>query len=300
MDQALLVFITAVERGNFTRTAEELHMTQPAVSQYIQSLERSMGTRLLDRTNKYVKLTKAGQIVYEYALQMKGLYFKMHSLVDDLMHNAGGELSIGASYTYGEYILPHVIARMRSEYPLIKPRISIGNTKEIAEAVLNHRLDIGIIEGELSHEKLTVQPFAEDLMYIIVPGDHRLCKQSKISARDIEHEPWILREPGSGTREAADKMFSSLGFHPQEMVEFGSTQIIKESVEAGLGVTLLSEWVVRKELSLGSLAMLRLPETPVCRHFSWVMLHTEFKTKAVEVFMDLLQNQDNPGKRGQH
>ncbi|MNH79036.1 HTH-type transcriptional regulator CysL [compost metagenome] len=300
MDQALLVFITAVERGNFTRTAEELHMTQPAVSQYIQSLERSMGTRLLDRTNKYVKLTKAGQIVYEYALQMKGLYFKMHSLVDDLMHNAGGELSIGASYTYGEYILPHVIARMRSEYPLIKPRISIGNTKEIAEAVLNHRLDIGIIEGELSHEKLTVQPFAEDLMYIIVPGDHRLCKQSKISARDIEHEPWILREPGSGTREAADKMFSSLGFHPQEMVEFGSTQIIKESVEAGLGVTLLSEWVVRKELSLGSLAMLRLPETPVSRHFSWVMLHTEFKTKAVEVFMDLLQNQDNPGKRGQH
>lgn len=300
MDQALLVFITAVERGNFTRTAEELHMTQPAVSQYIQSLERSMGTRLLDRTNKYVKLTKAGQIVYEYALQMKGLYFKMHSLVDDLMHNAGGELSIGASYTYGEYILPHVIARMRSEYPLIKPRISIGNTKEIAEAVLNHRLDIGIIEGELSHEKLTVQPFAEDLMYIIVPGDHRLCKQSKVSARDIAHEPWILREPGSGTREAADKMFSSLGFHPQEMVEFGSTQIIKESVEAGLGVTLLSEWVVRKELSLGSLAMLRLPETPVSRHFSWVMLHTEFKTKAVEVFMDLLQNQDNPGKRGQH
>ncbi|MNS11353.1 HTH-type transcriptional regulator CysL [compost metagenome] len=95
-------------------------------------------------------------------------------------------------------------------------------------------------------------------------------------------------------------MFSSLGFHPQEMVEFGSTQIIKESVEAGLGVTLLSEWVVRKELSLGSLAMLRLPETPVSRHFSWVMLHTEFKTKAVEVFMDLLQNQDNPGKRGQH
>ncbi|MNU59228.1 HTH-type transcriptional regulator CysL [compost metagenome] len=300
MDQALLVFITAVERGNFTRTAEELHMTQPAVSQYIQSLERSMGTRLLDRTNKYVKLTKAGQIVYEYALQMKGLYFKMHSLVDDLMHNAGGELSIGASYTYGEYILPHVIARMRSEYPLIKPRISIGNTKEIAEAVLNHRLDIGIIEGELSHEKLTVQPFAEDLMYIIVPGDHRLCKQSKVSARDIAHEPWILREPGSGTREAADKMFSILGFHPQEMVEFGSTQIIKESVEAGLGVTLLSEWVVRKELSLGSLAMLRLPETPVSRHFSWVMLHTEFKTKAVEVFMDLLQNQDNPGKRGQH
>lgn len=300
MDQALLVFITAVERGNFTRTAEELHMTQPAVSQYIQSLERSMGTRLLDRTNKYVKLTKAGQIVYEYALQMKGLYFKMHSLVDDLMHHAGGELSIGASYTYGEYILPHVIARMRSGYPLIKPRISIGNTKEIAEAVLNHQLDIGIVEGELSHEKLTVQPFAEDLMYIIAPGNHWLCQQSNVSAQDIANEPWILREPGSGTREAADKMFSNLGIQPPEMVEFGSTQIIKESVEAGLGLTLLSEWVVRKEISLGSLAVLRLPEAPVTRHFSWVMLNTEFKTKAVEVFTSLLLDQDIPVKSSLH
>lgn len=290
MDQALLVFIAVVERGNFTRTAEELHMTQPAVSQYIQSLERSMGTRLLDRTNKYVKLTRAGQIVYEHAVQMKGLHTRMHRLVDDLMHNAGGELSIGASYTYGEYILPHIIARLRRAYPLVKPRITIGNTQEIADAVLHAQLDIGVVEGELRHEKLIVEPFAEDLMYIIVPGNHRWAGQAEISAEEIAGEMWILREPGSGTRAAADKLFGSLGFKPLEIMEFGSTQIIKESVEAGLGITLLSSSAVRKEVSLGTLAMLRIPDAPVSRQFSWITLNTEFRTKATEVFIELLES----------
>ncbi|WP_068620957.1 LysR family transcriptional regulator [Paenibacillus tuaregi] len=289
MDQALLVFITVVERGNFTRSAEELHMTQPAVSQYIQSLERAMGARLLDRTNKYVKLTRAGQIVYEHAVQMKGLYLKMHNLVDDLLHNAGGELTIGASYTYGEYILPHVIARLRTAYPLVKPRITIGNTRDIAAAVLHSHLEIGVVEGELQHEKLIVEPFAEDSMYIIVSGSHKWAGQGVIPAEEAAKEIWILREPGSGTRAAADKLFARLGFTPKETMEFGSTQIIKESVEAGLGITLLSSSAVRKEVSLGTLAMLQIPGAPVSRKFSWIMQNTEFRTRAAEVFIELLE-----------
>src|SRR5690625_4751939 len=113
MDQHLQVFIKVVERQNFSRAAEELLMTQPAVSQYIQTFEENIGARLLERTNKYVRLTKAGEIVYSHAKKIVGLYTRMQTLVDDLIHHASGPLSIGASFTFGEYVLPHIIAKMK-------------------------------------------------------------------------------------------------------------------------------------------------------------------------------------------
>src|SRR5690625_4269589 len=117
MDQYLRVFITVVERENFTRAAEELHMTQPAVSQYIRLLEEDIGTRLLERTNKYVRLNQAGEIVYHHAKEISGLYTKMQNLVDDLTEKAKGPLAIGASYTFGEYVLPRLLANLCTEYP---------------------------------------------------------------------------------------------------------------------------------------------------------------------------------------
>ncbi|MBP2001919.1 DNA-binding transcriptional LysR family regulator [Paenibacillus shirakamiensis] len=292
MDQTLLVFITVVDKGNFTRAAEELHMTQPAVSQHIQALERTSGARLLERTNKSMTLTASGKIVYDHARQIQGLYTSMQGLIDDHMHRASGILTIGASYTYGEYILPHDLALLRQQYPLIQPTIQIGNTKDIAEGVLNHQLNIGIVEGELRHTKLKVVPFAEDVMYVMVSANHSLAKQQEIDLQELKEDLWILREPGSGTREATDKLFETLGFVPKERVEFGSTQIIKESVEAGLGIALLSQWTVRKELRLGTLCMLQVNNQRIARHFSWVMLHTEYKTKAVEVFLEMLTEKE--------
>src|SRR5690625_465332 len=111
MDQHLQVFIKVVERKNFSRAAEELLMTQPAVSQYIRTFEENIGAKLLERSNKYVRLTKAGEIVYLHAKKIVGLHTRMHVLVDDLINHASGPLSIGASFTFGEYVLPHIIAK---------------------------------------------------------------------------------------------------------------------------------------------------------------------------------------------
>ncbi len=174
MDQQLAVFVTVAEKQNFSRAAEELHMTQPAVSQYIQALERAMGTKLLERSNKYVHLNKAGEIVYHHAKEILGLYGKMHYLIDDLTNNPNGLLSIGASYSFGEYVLPHLIADMQEKYPLIKPAITIGNTKEIAELVLGHQLDVGIVEGQYKEKNLKIEPFAIDKMSIIASPKNRL------------------------------------------------------------------------------------------------------------------------------
>ncbi|MFA8438536.1 LysR substrate-binding domain-containing protein [Pueribacillus sp. YX66] len=287
MDQQLQVFVTVVERENFSRAAEELHMTQPAVSQYIQSLERQMGTRLLERTNKYVRLNKAGAIVYHHAKEILNVYKKMHYLVDDLTAKATGLLPIGASYTFGEYMLPHIIAVMHDKYPLIRPTIMIGNTKEIVELVKNHQVEVGIVEGQLQDESLLIEPFATDEMVIFTSAQHDLTKTVP-SRKLMSEETWIIRESGSGTRTAVDNMFRKLNITPKNVLEFGSTQLIKESVEAGVGISMLSKWAIRKELQIGTLTVLPIQGLPFLRKFS-IVTKAPFQTKALELFIQLIK-----------
>ncbi|MHC0038117.1 LysR family transcriptional regulator [Pseudoneobacillus sp. C159] len=289
MDQHLHVFVKVAEMGNFSRAAEELHMTQPAVSQYIQAFERTMGTKLLDRSNKFVKLNKAGEIVYHHAKEILGLYKKMHYLIDDLTNKASGPLAIGASYTFGEYVLPHIMAKMHEDYPLITPAITIANTKEVANLVLGHQLDIGIVEGEFKDKNLVIEPFAEDSMFLVASPKHRLAQtNAEINLLDLAEETWIIRENGSGTREVTEKMFRLFEMTPKKRLEFGSTQLIKESVEAGLGISLLSYWTIRKERSIGALTVLNVRGLPIKRKFS-VLLRSPYQTKALNVFLELLR-----------
>lgn len=292
MDLSLLVFLTVAEKQNFTRAAEALHMTQPAVSQHIQALESAVGTKLLDRSNKYVRLNKAGEIVYLHGKEIEGSYTRMKKLVDDLMHTASGNLSIGASYTFGEYVLPHTIAYLQSHYPLIRPTITIGNTKDIAALVATRQLDLGIVEGELEQDKqkLHIEPFAKDRMYVIAASYHPYGSKEDIDPESLLTETWIIREEGSGTREATDRMFAEYGLIPHDQMEFGSTQIIKESVEAGLGISLLSHWAVRKEIKLGTLNRLTISGQPVERDFSLLTLENQLHTKAAELFIDILRS----------
>ena len=290
MDQSLLVFITVVEKKNFTHAADALHMTQPAVSQYIQNLERNLGTKLLDRSNKYIQLTKTGEFVYHYANQIIDLYTQMQTLVDDTMNKASGNLAIGASYTFGEYVLPHIVAYLRTQYPLIKPKITIANTKRISEWVANRQLDIGIVDGEVTHNNLPMEAFADDLMYIVAAANYPYRNQNTPDITDLSSNTWIIREETSGTREATEKMFSKLKFYPKNIMEFGSTQIIKESVQVGLGITLLSHCTIQKEVSLGTLKILDVLGTPFHRKFSLITPPTRFKTKATTVFIDILRD----------
>jgi Transcriptional regulator len=292
MNSELSVFIEVVEKQNFTRAAEALHMTQPAVSQYIQALEASIGTKLLVRDNKKVQLNKAGEIVYYHAKEIMGLHMRMQNLIDDLLHKASGELAIGASYTFGEYILPHIVGYLKRQYPLIRPKITIANTKRIAEWVGNNQLEIGIVDGEVSHPELAVEPFAEDQMYIVVAANHPDLNNPHIRLKDLAEETWIVREATSGTRAAIEGMFRQFGFYPKNIMEFGSTQTIKECVTADLGITLLSQFTIQKDLLAGTLKILQVADMPVCRKFSLITQTKHFRTKALDIFIDILRNKE--------
>ncbi|WOV84202.1 LysR family transcriptional regulator [Sporosarcina jeotgali] len=291
MDQSLNVFVTVAEKKNFSRAAEELHMTQPAVSQYIRSLEETMDVRLLERTNKYVRLTKAGEIVYHHAKEIVGLYGRMHHLVNDLSHEASGQLSIGASYTFGEYVLPHILARLLEIYPLIKPDVRIGNTAEIADLIMSRQLDVGIVEGRFKENRqLTAQAFAEDQMILIASAKHPLTlKEGAINWQRLAEQTWIIREEGSGTREAVEAVFDRYSISPVRSMQFSSTQPIKEAVEAGLGISLLSKWAVQKEIRYGDLVQLPVEGLPFIRQFS-IVTSSQYQTKALKVFLELLLN----------
>ncbi|WP_051271417.1 LysR family transcriptional regulator [Shimazuella kribbensis] len=288
MDYHLQVFVMVVKHKSFSRAAEELNLTQPAVSQYIRSLENSIGTKLLDRTNKYVRLNKAGEIVFHYAKEILGLYTQMQCLVDDQTNKASGPISIGASYTFGEYILPHIIARLQKIYPAINPSITINNSKEIMDLVTNHQLDIGIIEGPFKGSRLATETIAEDSMFIVASPDHHLIKKkSEITISELEEETWIVREKGSGTRDAIDNFFHITQMRPEKWMEFGSTQLIKESVQAGLGISLLSHWAIEKELCHHYLKLVKVKGLPFKRYFS-IITNNTYKTMALKTFIKTL------------
>ncbi|RKP47337.1 LysR family transcriptional regulator [Cohnella endophytica] len=290
MDQSLNVFTEVADTRNFSRAAERLHMTQPAVSQHIRTLEERLKVRLLERNNKSVTLTRAGEIVLHHAKEIGGLYRRMEEMVDELMHYTGGPLAIGASYTFGEYVLPSTLARLSEQFPAIRPAVTIGNTADIAEQVRNRVLDVGIVEGEEIGTGLSIERLAEDEMFVAAGAGHPLSGHSVVSIRSLEEQTWLVREKGSGTRAAADKLFAELSIHPERLLEMGSTQSIKETVEAGLGVTLQSRWALRKELGLGSLILLPVEGLPFKRGFHILLRHGDLRTRTIEMFLQTLRS----------
>lgn len=266
-------------------------MSQPAVSQHIQALEERIGTKLLDRNNKFVKLNKAGEIVYHYGKEIAALYNKMEYLVDDLTNNASGPINIGASYTFGEYLLPNLIAELLRLYPYIQPAVTIGNTEEIAHLVNNSQLDIGIIEGYTPKKFLVQKEFLEDSMVIVASPGLALNYADSITAEELGKYTWLMRETGSGTREASGKLFEKLKIIPDNFLTFSSTQSIKAAAEAGLGLTLLSHCAVQKELKYGDLITINTSGIPLKRTFSYLK-NSHYQSKVLESFTTLLEQKD--------
>lgn len=285
-----MAYVAVAEEKSFSRAAEQLHTSQPAVSQHVQNLERRLSVKLLERSSKYVRLTKAGELVYEHGRQIMDLYASMERLVDDMMNRTSGPLSVGSSYTYGEYILPYAIAGFTAAFPEVNPIIHILNTREVVEQVGTGQLDLGITEGHYVTEQVRAEAFAGDEVVVVASSCHRLASALSVCADDLMDETWIIREEGSGTREITDSMLNEHHITPRSTMVFGSTQIIKESVEAGLGVTFLSKWTIRKELQLGTLTVLPFPEQPMKREFYLVRRVSEFHTKAMSAFADYLRD----------
>lgn len=291
MDHKLEIFVTTAEQKSFTRAAELLHMTPSAISLSIKSLESKLEVRLFDRTNKYVLLTAAGSIVYTHAKEILMQYNDMSQSLINLEPAKNMPISIGAAYTFGEYFLPAILYAFNKKHPNILPNITIQNSKVIAEQIHKQELDIGfIVEADVAEYDVDVNLFSEEMMLIVARPDHPINKNSSIDKKMLEAETWIIREEGSGTRDVTNKFFSQLGIAPKRIMSFGSSQTIKESVALGLGVSYLSESVIKSDVLAGTLKGVSLSDYPNETSFHYITHQSKLHTQAVQIFKDFLDS----------
>lgn len=288
INQALKVFVTVVDQRSFTHAAEYLHMTQPAVSNYIKKIEEDLGVALIDRSGRIIKLNPAGEIYYYYAKEMIGINERMEHLIQDLQNESKGPLHIGASYTYGEYILPRIIAQLLDRHPGISPEVTINNSTSIIKMVKSHNLDIGIIEDEEreTDKNLNITRLIKDRMHII--GNRSM--PDFLDDETLENTTWIIREEGSGTRSYQDQLFASLNIRPKT-ITLSSTQAVKSSVASGIGLTLLSNHTVEEELKTGILKIINKENTELSRYFHLLTPDVKFHSKSTRSLLELLNQE---------
>jgi len=287
-DRRLQVFTTVARLLSFTKAAESLHMTQPAVTFQIRQLEEYFNTRLFDRTHNRITLTEAGQLVKQYADQIISKYNEMDNEVRTLTGDIQGPLLIGASTTIGEYFIPGIVGNYQSRFPEVKIRLRIANTNGIIHMVENNEIDIGIVEGPVNNKNLVKEIIWNDELVLVCATKHPLSENKKVNIVDVMEYPFISREEGSGTREVLENYLVKRKIEPDTVniiMEFGSPESIKSAVTAGLGVSILSVATMEKELALNALAAVPL-SPPIKRTFSIVYQRQKFRLRAMEEFLD--------------
>ena len=291
-DRRLQVFYTVARLLSFTKAAETLHMTQPAVTFQVRQLEDHFNTRLFDRTHNRVALTEAGRKAYEYAERIFELYAEMENAVKELTGDVSGALTLGASTTIAEYMLPALLRGFRDKYPEVNLRLKVSNTEGIVSMVENSMIDLGVVEGPVTNKNLLVEVCQIDQLVVVVPPDHPIGHRDAITMQELLRYPFICREEGSGTRGVIMEYMTQRGLDRNGLnvcMELGSPESIKGAVEAGMGVSILSQATLSKELALGSLASIKL-DPPLERSFSFVRQRQKFRLRAMEELLEFARD----------
>ncbi len=286
-DRRLKVFYTVARLLSFTKAAETLHMTQPAVTFQVRQLEEHFDTRLFDRTHNRVTLTDVGQVVYEVAERIFELYDEMERRVREMTGEMGGSLNIGASTTIAENMLPALLGQFKKKHPDINLRLKVGNTEAVVSMVEHNAIDLGIVEGTVSNKNLLVEHCRNDELVVIMPPDHPLARYQSLSVDQLMAYQFICREEGSGTREAILHYLAEQGYPDGWSVcmELGSPEAIKGAVQAGMGLSVMSKVGISKELKLGMLAAVPL-DPPLMREFTFVRQRHKFRLPAMEELLE--------------
>lgn len=291
-DRRLQVFHTVARLLSFTKAADVLHMTQPAVTFQVRQLEEYFNTRLFDRTHNRISLTQAGRSVYEYAEKIFELYGQMENAVKEMTGDISGVLMIGASTTVAEYMLPALLGDFKTKYPDVNIRLKVSNTDGIVSMVEQNVIDLGVVEAPVNNKSLAVELCRMDQLVAIVPHNHPLADREVISVSELIAYPYISREEGSGTREVINEYFIRAGLSAYDLnivMELGSPESIKGAVTSGMGLAISSRATLQKELKLGTLKALNL-DPPLERPFSFVRQKQKFRLKAMDELLSFARN----------
>jgi DNA-binding transcriptional LysR family regulator len=287
-DRRLQVFHAVARQLSFTKAAEVLFMTQPAVTFQIKQLEEHFNTRLFDRGHGRISLTPAGELVLSYAEKILGLSGEMDVRLAEMTGEVGGSLLVGASTTIAEFLLPRILGEFKSQYPNVRPRLIVANSESIETRVAEHTIDIGFIESPSHQPNLQTEICCEDELQVVCSPKFPLARLKEITPQNLVDHPFVSREPGSGTREFTEVYLKKHGVdidHMMPVMELGSPVALLEVVETGIGYAIASRTSVLKSLRLGDL--ISIPLKPrLIRKLSMVYPKEKFRSRLVTAFVD--------------
>ena len=289
MFEELRTFITVVEYKNFTKAAEVLHLSQPSVSAHIKNLEDRFQTVLIHRSvkQKSIAISESGYRLYQYAKEVLQLTEEAYIKVPENDTSIQGHLRLGASLTIGEYILPAFIASFSKKYPDIELELCIDNTATIVELVKDLALDFGFVEGAISSCNYDQEYILDDHLVLALPYDKHL-DPAHFDFQSLNHQKWIVRERGSGTRDYVDHFLSTYEITPKQVMMMGSNYAIMQSVSLGLGVTIISQVVAQELADQKKICIVPLDKS-FHRHFSLIQLKTFAHNHVAEFFIEELK-----------
>ena len=287
-DRRLQVFHAVAKHLSFTKAADALFMTQPAVTFQVRQLEEHFNTRLFDRAQGRISLTPAGVVAFEYAERILTLSAELETRMREAGRQLGGPLLIGASMTVADYLLPQILGEFKARYPAVMPRLFVANSEHVQERVAERSLDVGFIEGDSRLPSLASEVCCEDELQVVCAPSHALAKHAAIAPRLLTEHAYISREPGSGTREVIDHFLEKAGLARdalQVVMEAGSPEAIKGLAATGLGFAIMSQATVTHEARLGELVT--IPLSPrLIRKMSVVYPKERIHARHVAVFME--------------
>jgi DNA-binding transcriptional LysR family regulator len=287
-DRRLQVFHAVAKYGSFTRAAEHLFMTQPAVTFQIKQLEEHFNTRLLERGHGRAGLTPAGEVVLAYAERILDLSGELESRVSELTDELAGTLSIGTSTTIAAYWLPRLLERFKRAYPRVIPRVVVGNSQLTEDRVASRDLDLGLIEIASDQSAIERRTAAHDELLVICQPGHPLSLKSALSAHDLLGHPFITRDPGNAIRELAEGFFEAAGIGIDQLMicaELGSLTSVKHLAAQGLGFAIASRAGIQRELREQQLAAIVL-EPRLYTPLEIIIPKDRFRSRLITTFAD--------------
>ncbi len=285
----LRVFASVFKNRSFSKASEELHLTQPTISNHIKALEDEFGCKLFDRLGRTILPTKEAEVLYSHAMELIERTNNLREAIGLIKKDISGKLIIGASTIPGAYLIPGFMSEFRKKFPSISFQILISDSKGIIENISRHELLLGIVGARLGNEHIKYMPFAEDELIVVSPP--HLSKNRMMTLQELLKFPMVLREEGSGTRKETEKFLANKGISLENIHiagVFGSTDAIKQAVKAGLGVSILSKFSVADELRHKILEEIKLTDMQMKRRLYIVTHKKRTLPRLYETFLNYI------------
>lgn len=290
--QYLRVFMAVAEYEHITRASEALFLSQPAVTKTIQHLEQEVELELIERHGRRIALTHAGRTLHSYARRIFALEREMKDAMSALKDVEGGEVTLAANTTTGVYLLPPLVARFRARYPRVILNISILNSTEIIDKILDWSLDFGLVESSPSHipPELAVEVFAHDELVLIVAANHRWAREKALKPSSLQEGELLLREQGSGIREVIEQALLEQNVRVRPLLTVPDNEAIKQMIMSGVGASIVSAISVRREVAAGDLVRVSIEGVDLHPQVSLVQRTDKQLSRAAEAFCTLLRS----------